>query len=134
MCMKKYMEAKAERTCAVCERTLANIDFTVWRTSKDGMRFYYSRACRDCSKEEQRIVKGLKMLNPRPPRGTPCDCCQRVPLNVAGGFDALWLDHDHTTKRFRGWCCRRCQVGLGHLNDSEAGILMALHYLRRASK
>jgi hypothetical protein len=63
---------------------------------------------------------------PDAPRPKPltCEACD------AGGRQ-MHLDHDHTTGAFRGWLCNRCNLGLGHLGDTIAGVERALAYLRR---
>ena len=42
------------------------------------------------------------------------------------------LDHDHKTGAFRGWLCNRCNLGIGMLGDTVAGMEGAIAYLRRA--
>lgn len=66
---------------------------------------------------------------PLPTRAEPkrCENCGRKP-NGRGG---LHLDHDHVTEKFRGWICHSCNVGLGHLGDSIAGLERTIVYLRR---
>ena len=58
------------------------------------------------------------------PKNSECAACGRA--------DRLYCDHDHATKEFRGWICRKCNAGLGLLGDSEEGLRRALEYLERA--
>ncbi len=58
------------------------------------------------------------------PMPSKCECCGRAPPR-----GVLDLDHDHRTGVFRGWLCRRCNLAIGHLQDSEAGVTKALDYL-----
>lgn len=44
----------------------------------------------------------------------------------------LCLDHDHVTKKFRGWLCTMCNIGIGNLGDNAEGVVKALDYLKRA--
>jgi hypothetical protein len=44
----------------------------------------------------------------------------------------LCVDHCHVTGKVRGLLCTRCNVGLGLLGDSEAGLNNALSYLKGA--
>jgi hypothetical protein len=52
-------------------------------------------------------------------------CCA-----LCGEAKPLRLDHDHKTKVIRGMLCARCNTGLGHFGDTEAGLLRAVSYLR----
>lgn len=71
---------------------------------------------------EQRIKRGL------PPPTRPCpDCCELCSRVFEKG--KIHLDHDHATGAFRGWLCNRCNLALGHLGDSIAGLQRALAYL-----
>lgn len=67
---------------------------------------------------------------PEPTRPEPihCECCGRAPMRNG----RLELDHDHVTGAFRGWLCHRCNLGIGNLQDSRAGIRLADEYLERA--
>lgn len=86
---------------------------------------YMSNVCKPCKIDHARIRYNLLKLHPRPPSGTPCECCGRV--------DKLNLDHDWGTENFRGWVCKNCNIGLGHLGDNFLGVERALQYLKRAS-
>lgn len=66
---------------------------------------------------------------PLPTRALPavCECCGR-----SAASRRLALDHCHVERKFRGWLCGRCNVGIGMLGDDLAGVLRAVEYLRRA--
>ena len=66
---------------------------------------------------------------PEPTRPCPsvCECCGEPPQ-----AKGLCLDHCHETVTFRGWLCGACNLAIGNLGDSEAGLLRALEYLRRS--
>jgi hypothetical protein len=68
-----------------------------------------------------------KLPTPTRPAPSHCEKCSRLSKR------ALCLDHCHVTKKFRGWLCDDCNLGLGLLGDGENGILQMLEYLRRAS-
>jgi phage/plasmid primase-like uncharacterized protein len=86
---------------------------------------YMSNQCKPCKQREMKIRYNLDKSHPRPPSGTPCDLCGRI--------DKLHLDHDHGTGKMRGFLCKQCNIGLGHLGDSEESIERALQYLKRAN-
>ena len=111
------------KSCSVCGVVKEFIEFQIWRTNKTGMTPYYSRTCRPCQRRTYSILKGLKLKHPYPPSGTPCALCLRI--------DKLHMDHDHASGEFRGFVCRNCNCGLGHLGDSEKSIQRALQYLQR---
>ena len=74
-----------------------------------------------------RVRRGL----PLPTRDEPvvCECCGDVPTERG-----LALDHCHETKAFRGWLCNACNLGIGKLGDTIAGVELALAYLQRAAE
>ena len=49
---------------------------------------------------------------------------------VCGIDSNLVYDHDHTTMKFRGVLCSRCNVAIGILGDNEQGLLNALNYIK----
>ena len=88
---------------------------------KDGSK-QMKNLCRPCEYDLVKIVKDLEKKHPRPPAGTPCECCGRV--------SKLHLDHEHGgARRFRGYICAECNTGIGKLGDSKQGVLKALTYL-----
>ena len=52
---------------------------------------------------------------------------------VGGSTSCSW-----TTATIPGhiaaWCCKKCNVGIGHLGDQIEGIERALHYLKKANE
>jgi len=60
-------------------------------------------------------------------QGGCCAICKKP----ASTKTPLAVDHDHTTGEIRGLLCYGCNGGLGHLGDTEDGLLRALAYLQR---
>jgi hypothetical protein len=51
--------------------------------------------------------------------------------NVPSGVDGTWgwqCDHDHKTKQFRGWICKKCNTGLGGIGDTAESVVNAVLY------
>jgi hypothetical protein len=88
--------------------------------------------CSSCSKkaaagknEAAAVARGLGMTT-KAPAGTRCEICN--------SSENIVFDHDHTTKRFRGWACNPCNRSMGVLGDSVEGLLRALNYLNKTSQ
>lgn len=54
-------------------------------------------------------------------QGGHCALCERAEL--------LGLDHDHVTLKVRGILCRKCNLALGHFDDSIPKMVAAITYL-----
>lgn len=63
--------------------------------------------------------------HPTPTRPMP-ELCERD-----CGRKAAHLDHCHITGAFRGWLCRRCNLGIGLLGDTAEDLRAGLKYLER---
>ena len=86
---------------------------------------YMSNVCRPCKTDQAKIRYNLAKIHSRPV-DSKCMCCGRI--------DKLHLDHCHNTEKFRGWVCKSCNVGIGHLGDKIEGIERALKYLKKANE
>ena len=92
-----------------------------------GAKVYMSNTCRPCKRTQAVTIYHLRKRHPQPPPGSPCECCGRI--------DKLQLDHAHGGSRaWRGWLCRSCNIGIGHLGDSTEGVAKALAYLAAAKE
>ena len=109
--------------CRDCGELLTEENRTKKSMSAKGKQYYLNR-CKPCIVDAEVVLRKLKRENPMPPAGTPCNACGRL--------ERLYCDHDHATKKFRGWICRQCNAGMGLLGDSEAGLRRALQYLERS--
>lgn len=72
-----------------------------------------------------------RVNKPMPTRKAPtnCEACSRAFDETKKG---ACLDHDHATKKFRGWLCQKCNTALGMVGDSAAGVRQLLVYLEMA--
>ena len=130
------------RTCNKCGKTKGDEEF-YWNYSTGGVsgpgavrRPYRRGDCKACFKNERK-GKGIsykKAGRPiRPPAGTPCECCLKVPYSREGNAERLFKDHTHTVSPddsvMRGWVCRRCN---GTVLASGEGLLeLAQAYIKR---
>ena len=109
--------------CRDCGKVLTDENRVMKSVSKKG-KIYYLNRCKPCITEAELLLRTLKKQHPQPATGTQkCGCCGRI--------DKLFLDHDHSTKEFRGWICRNCNSGIGLLGDCPDGLRQALAYLER---
>ncbi len=64
---------------------------------------------------------------PTQPEPTVCEICNKLCTeNIR-----LSLDHCHTTGKFRGWLCNKCNRSLGQLGDNLPSIQRVITYLQR---
>ena len=111
----------SHKLCVECGKMLdASTAYVNSKSPRTG-KLYLNSACRPCHNHRTRVVAKLKLKHPRPPAGTPCECCGRV--------SKLHLDHAHGSDEFRGWICRECNSSLGLMGDSIEGVKKALTYL-----
>lgn len=50
---------------------------------------------------------------------------------ICGGTGRICFDHDHTTNKFRGWLCVRCNLVLGMVKDNTDLLLEMANYLKQ---
>jgi protein-arginine kinase activator protein McsA len=118
---KWYTCSDETRFCRKCGEEKDLIDFHVpyyGKNNKEGRSY----TCKSCKKEHVGVVSRLKDKNP-PPKNKVCDCC-------GDASDNLHLDHDHLTKKFRGYLCVNCNHGLGKFNDQIHRLEKAIDYLK----
>lgn len=59
------------------------------------------------------------------------DCCEVCFIPESELSRKLSFDHSHTTNRFRGWLCGRCNLALGYAGDSEERLRALADYLKK---
>lgn len=107
-------------TCRLCNRNLPASFFYIRKDRSN----YRVKSCKDCEKEEAKILKHVHKF--APPITSFCECCleSKEPKQ-------LYLDHCHDTLAFRGWLCNGCNLGIGSLGDTIESLERALLYLKR---
>jgi hypothetical protein len=96
------------------------------RACKARHKYGYDEKSKKRMREYYRRKKGIPEATHKCPAN--CECCGRR----LGEGKQIHLDHCHVTGVFRGWLCNSCNLGLGMLGDSIAGVEKALTYLTRA--
>lgn len=48
---------------------------------------------------------------------------------ICNSQNKLVIDHDHANGKVRGLLCSKCNLGLGHFNDSIVNLTEAINYL-----
>ena len=111
---------KGDCVCSVCNIRQDNLNFQWYknRYTKDGFRLRVNTNCYNCSKRISKDLREIKKQilkeHPKPDYGQPCDMCHKLVYekkkDVPEGVDGTWgwqCDHDHITKEFRGWICKK---------------------------
>jgi Recombination endonuclease VII len=89
-----------------------------------------SHYCRECYRLAHAIRKAISYEAELEAQGGVCAICARPP----SGKRRLYLDHDHTTGRFRGLLCDRCNRLLGYADDDQRVLAAAIEYLSRPGR
>jgi hypothetical protein len=111
------------KVCLYCKCDLPLSFFPKHSLYKDKL----DTRCKACIKDQSKTRNKLHKI--APPKPNVCECCGNIPRN-----DAWRLDHDHNTKKIRGWICDQCNTGLGKLGDNIEGLKKALDYLKKCNK
>jgi hypothetical protein len=115
------------KTCVYCKQEKPLFDFPNHSGRKDN----YDSRCRLCIKDRHRDVSILKKKARPMPQF--CECCGKKPGETSRSrLTKLVLDHDPSTKQFRGWLCEDCNLAIGCLGDNIEGLNRALEYLKRS--
>lgn len=111
----------SSKICIYCKQEKDILEFPKHKMYKDKL----DMRCKQCVKEHSIIRRILH--KDAPPKPEYCECCNKIPLKWC-------LDHDHSTNKFRGWICEKCNTGLGKLGDNLEGVTNAMNYLLSRNK
>jgi len=116
------------KKCNTCEKFLPSYEFG---TGSGGN--YLRHDCKVCTKIHNDTADRLKKTSPGVPKDHRCPICGRNEEEVKRDSSSktnVWnFDHDHKRKKFRGWLCRKCNLGLGNMNDDIKIFEAAIKYL-----
>lgn len=59
------------------------------------------------------------------------DCCAICGIHKDEFSYQMVVDHSHTTGKVRGVLCRKCNLGIGHLNDDISLLEKSIEYLNK---
>ena len=130
--LEKEILNENSRRCVQCNEIKDITCFPYREASHKARR----KECRECNKESAALLRKLKRENPFPnAKEYKCPCCLRTEKEIRknGGWPdrTIWvLDHNHTTKEFRGWICDNCNVAIGRFADSVSSLKKAINYLK----
>jgi hypothetical protein len=112
------------KACSVCGKKKLITEYHVCRANRDNL----DSRCKTCEKERHKLRRDLgKIASPKP---DVCECCGKNPSQFAYPKPIV-LDHDHKTKKIRGWLCGNCNIGIGKLGDNIKSVLNAVKYLKK---
>ena len=105
-----------EKKCSKCKQTKPVEQFHNCAKTPDRL----AKRCRTCVLETLYSSKHKGATRVKPQN---CELCRRK--------KPLCYDHDHETKKFRGWICAGCNSAIGKLGDNIEGVRRALSYLEQ---
>jgi hypothetical protein len=120
------------KKCSKCQKVLEESFFSPSSGGK-----YLRPECKKCATELAKERKLLRKKYGNPPLNYSCPICLKKEdeLKGTGGNASVWVvDHDHTTKKFRGHLCHNCNRGIGVFQDDIERINRAIYYLSDISK
>ena len=97
---------------------------------------YLRTECKSCTNHMTRIRKDIRSIYGMPDDNYCCPICLKTSEDVAGsgGKSAgSWVvDHCHSSDKFRGWLCHKCNRSLGGFEDNVDMMKRAIAYLTKA--
>lgn len=132
---------KPIRTCKDCSTQCYSPELLpMWFVSDKGSKYGYRNLCIPCAvkrNEKDKRTKDWKTNHQTKKRyGVDVTTykqrmASKTECEICGSSKELCYDHDHTTMKFRGVLCRKCNRSLGQLGDSLEGIMKVVNYLNK---
>lgn len=143
------------KVCSICRVSKPTTEYNKASSRKYGIECF----CRECGKkrsEQRRLrLKADGTLNQEyrkhnmakwkvpldwyknkhdEQKGMCAICLKKEIVTRNGQVRELCIDHDHATGVNRGLLCSKCNLGIGHLQDSPTLLEKAAVYLRKHGK
>ena len=124
------------QVCNFCKETLPETKFGF--DSGGGLSSsggYRKSRCKECAHKQRKIVEAMRKHHPYPDTDYSCPICSITEPEITAKSNRkhkrkVWeLDHCHTTGKFRGYICNKCNMGLSHFSDDVSILKQACCYL-----
>lgn len=149
---KRRASLPESKICSLCEKDKPASAYGIrklkYRNGEDAT--YYCSECRQCQKERSNKIyhsdrtkaanihrssarKWRYGITPavyeqiKTKQENLCAVCHKPPPEGKH----LFVDHCHSTGRIRGLLCGRCNLGIGHFDDSPKLFLAVIEYLQQ---
>jgi hypothetical protein len=119
------------KKCSKCHKLLKNDNFSPCSGGS-----YLRPECKKCGYELAKERKKIRKANGEPIENYKCPIClkNKDQLKGVGGKRAKtpWaVDHNHFTKKFRGYLCHNCNRAIGNFKDDIERLWRAIEYLSK---
>jgi hypothetical protein len=120
------------KQCGICKKHLP-----LYKFGTDGGAKYLRYECRDCAKQQSKILREIKKRTPTVSKDHICPICKRsaeeILENKTSKTNPWCLDHEHSTQKFRGYLCHKCNLALGNFSDDIERLYNAIIYLKETT-
>jgi hypothetical protein len=90
-------------------------------------------ACRGRDEQSKKTAEECAKrlgISYKAPEGTVCRLCSKPGTKS----NSLVFDHHHELDVFRGYCCNRCNIGMGTLGDNMSSMCAVVRYMNETEK
>jgi hypothetical protein len=115
------------RKCAVCKQASNHTDKV--KEARLKWQRENPEVGRRAARKSMRKRAGVSKPTSESGHGQVCAICGLLLDESARGYDAPAYDHDHTTGEFRGWLCKRHNLGVAYFKDNPELFRKAADYL-----
>jgi len=124
-----FFDTEADtKKCSKCKKHLPLNAFSLCHGQT-----YLRPECKQCMRSMSKVREAIRKQHGMPNEDTyVCPICLGTAEEVGDlqNRTAWVLDHCHTTHKFRGWLCHKCNRSLGGFNDSIDTLKRAIQYLQ----